>query len=67
MLIVELGVKCKTQNCKGAPSVGIITVESPQALNEWMKGFRPQDINYPICKQTAVYSQADLQVSLVPE
>ena len=67
MLIVEVGVKCKTQNCKGAPSVGVVTVESPQALNEWVTGFRPQDIACPICKQTAVYYQADLQVSLVPE
>ena len=67
MLIVEVGVKCKTQQCEGAPSVGVVTVESPQALNEWMKGFRSQDIICPICKQTAVYSQADLQVSLVPE
>ena len=67
MLVVELGVKCKTRNCAGTPSVGVITVESPQALNEWMKGFQSQEINCPICKRTAVYSQADLQVSLVPE
>ena len=66
MLTVELAVKCKTPNCKGTPSVGVITVESQQALSEWMKAFQAQDISCPICKQSALYSRGDLVPEIFP-
>jgi hypothetical protein len=65
MLIVELGVKCKTRECDGVSNVGVITVESQKALGEWIKGFNSQDIHCPTCKRTALYSRADLQANLL--
>ena len=60
MQTVELGVRCKTPDCKGIPSLGMITVESISDLKTLMNGFPAKHINCSVCGKEALYSREDL-------